>query len=116
MVVLGASANPHRFSFKAVVNLLQQEFEVFPVGLRKGKIGNLQILTGEPPLNNIDSLLLYINPDNQKKYYNYILEMNPQTIIFNPGTENFELADLARENGIQVKFDCAINMMEAGEL
>lgn len=116
VVVLGASANPLRFSYKAVINLLNKKFEVVAIGLRKGKIGALEILTDTPLIDNVDTLLLYLNPDNQKKYYDYIFQIGPGKIIFNPGTENFELADLAREKGIQVEFDCAINMLEAGEL
>ena len=115
VVVLGASANPLRFSYKAVTILQQQGFYVIPIGLRKGIIDSLDILTGTPEIDEIDSLLLYINPDIQKKYYEYILKINPGTIIFNPGTENPELASVARENGIQVKFDCAINMLQARE-
>ena len=115
VVVLGASANPLRFSYKAAIILQQQGFEVVPIGLRKGSIGSLDILTGTPDIDDIDSLLLYINPDIQNKYYEYILRVGPGTIIFNPGTENPELAKMAREKGILVKFDCAINMLQARE-
>lgn len=116
VLVLGASPNPLRFSYKAVVSLLQKKFDVIPIGLRKGHIGELEILTELPVLDNVDTLLLYINPSNQKKFYDYIIQINPQTIIFNPGTENFELAKMAENRGIRVKFDCAINMIYAGEL
>jgi uncharacterized protein len=115
VVVLGASANPLRFSYKAVIYLLQKRFEVVPIGSRRGRVRDLEILTGSPLIDNVDTLLLYLNSDNQKKYYDYIFQINPGTIIFNPGTENFELAGLAREKGIHVIFDCALNMLEAGE-
>lgn len=116
VVVLGASANPLRYSYKATVSMQQKGFQVIPIGLRSGNIGSLQILTGYPELDKVDTLLLYVNPENQKKYYDYIFSIRPGTIVFNPGTENFEFARTARENGISVKFDCAINMLEDGVL
>lgn len=115
VLVLGASPNPLRFSYKAVVSLLQKKFTVIPIGLRKGYIGGLEIVTELPVIENVDTLLLYINPGNQKKFYDYIIQINPLTIIFNPGTENFELSKMAEDKGIKVKFDCAINMLDAGE-
>jgi len=114
VVVLGASANPLRFSNKAVTNLKQRSYEVFPVGLRKGKIGALEIMTGNPEVNDIDIILLYINPEIQKKYYNYIMKINPRRIIFNPGTENTFLIDLAKKNGIEVVVDCTLVMLRSG--
>lgn len=94
-VVIGASANPMRFSYKTVVNLLKQGFEVIPVGLRKGEIEKLQILTGQPQIDNIDTLLLYINPENQKKYYDYMIRIKPRIIIFNP---NYAIGAMQRAN------------------
>jgi predicted CoA-binding protein len=115
VVVLGASANPLRFSYKAISMLLRHKFEVIPVGLREGTIGALKIVKGKPFISGVDTLVLYINPDIQRAYYDYIFELNPRLIVFNPGTENFELANLAAERGIRVEFDCAIMMLQEGE-
>jgi hypothetical protein len=61
-----------------------------------------------------ETVTLFLNPERQKKYYEYILSLNPKRIIFNPGTENPELAFLAEENNIQVITGCTIAMITAG--
>jgi hypothetical protein len=50
----------------------------------------------------------------QKDYYNYILNLQPQRLIFNPGTENYELAKLAQEKGIHVEIGCTKVMLSLG--
>ena len=44
---------------------------------------------------DIDTVTLYLNPGHQKEYYDYIISLHPKRIIFNPGAENDELAELA---------------------
>lgn len=114
MVVLGASPNPERYSNKAVRRLLANNYSVIPLGIRDGMIGNIPIVKGLPPLKNIHTLLLYIGPPRQKEYYDYILQLKPRRVIFNPGTENPELADLCKTNGIEVVINCALVMIGAG--
>ena len=115
MVVLGASPNPERFSYKAVRSLLKRNYAVVPVGIRSGMIENLEIITGKPVIENVHTLLLYIGPDRQQEYYEYILQLNPKRIIFNPGTENQVLITMCKKNQIEVIFDCALVMLSAGK-
>ena len=110
-VVLGASPNPSRVSNGAVIKLINQGFDVIPVGNRKGDIGGLEIITGKPVLNDVHTITLYLNPQRQLEYYDYILEMNPERIIFNPGTENPELVKLAKERGIETEYACTLVML-----
>jgi uncharacterized protein len=115
MVVLGASPNPDRFSYKAVKSLLKHNFNVVAVGLRPGLIDNFPIQTGQPPIDDVHTILLYVGTEKQKEYYKYILHLKPKRIIFNPGTENYELAQMARDKGIEVVFDCYFVMKHAGQ-
>jgi predicted CoA-binding protein len=113
ILVLGASPNPSRFSFKAVLSLMHHNYDVVAVGFRKGIINQLNILTGTPPIANVHTILLYLGPLRQKDYYNYILGLKPKRIIFNPGTENIELAQLAFDNKIEVVNNCALVMIDS---
>ena len=99
-VVLGASSNTSRYSNLAVNKLAAHSHPVVAVGRRDGKIGNIDIQTGEPHQEEVDTVTLYLNPDNQKPFYDYILSLKPKRIIFNPGAENEELMTLAEEKGI----------------
>ncbi|MGY8917975.1 MAG: CoA-binding protein, partial [Flavobacteriales bacterium] len=46
-LVLGASTNPSRYSNMAVLKLLKHGHEVVPVGIKKGKVGGIEILSTE---------------------------------------------------------------------
>lgn len=112
-LVLGASSNPLRFSYKAIKSLLRRDYPVVAVGRRTGTIDDIEIQTGYPKINNVHTLMLYLNPEIQKEYYNYIVELAPNRIIFNPGTENDELIELAKSNNIETVIDCGLVMINA---
>ena len=114
-LVLGASANPGRFSYSAINRLSAHNHPVVAVGLREGKVGNINIVTGQPKVEDIDTVTLYLNPTNQKPYYDYILSLQPKRIIFNPGTENYELEEMARKNGIKPVEGCTLVMLSIGQ-
>jgi hypothetical protein len=113
-VVLGASNNPVRYAYRAVEALLNNGIEPVPVGIRKGSIEGIDILNGQPDLEGVHTITLYLNPERQKPYYEYILGMKPKRIIFNPGTVNPELMDLAQERGIEVEVGCTLVMLAVG--
>lgn len=86
-----------------------------PVGIRQGEIDGIDIKIGQPAEEEVDTVTLYLNAKRQKEYYDYILELNPRRIIFNPGTENAELMNLARERGIEPVIACTLVMLSTGE-
>jgi predicted CoA-binding protein len=114
-LVLGASPNPERFSYKAVRMLVTYNHEVYPVGIRKGLIGELEILQDHPHIEDIHTVTLYIGPKNQLNYYDYIMDLKPKRLIFNPGTENEELRTLAEEKGIEILYNCTLMMLSKGD-
>ena len=113
-VVLGASPTPSRYAYFAVRSLTIFGHEAIPVGVKKGPIEGIEIINGKPPLEEVDTVTLYLNPERQKEYYDYILSLKPRRIIFNPGTENPELARLAEANGITVEIACTLVMLTVG--
>ena len=114
-IVLGASENPERYSFLAVQRLTKYHHPVIAIGKKIGMIGEVPIITNHPAEKEVDTVSLYLNPTLQKEYYPYILSLHPKRIIFNPGTENDELADLAKQNGIQVLEACTLVMVNTGQ-
>jgi predicted CoA-binding protein len=110
-LVLGASPDSSRYSYKCVKSLIKHGHEAVPVGKQSGKIEGIEILTGKPQVPDVHTVSLYLSPANQKDYYDYILGLNPTRIIFNPGTQNQELIDLAKAEGIQVVTDCALILL-----
>jgi predicted CoA-binding protein len=114
-VVLGASDNPNRYSYIAVDRLNRHSQPVVAIGKHVGKVGETEIITEHPAMDDIHTVTLYLNPQNQKQYYNYILSLQPKRIIFNPGTENDELAGLAAARGIQPVEACTLVMLSTGQ-
>lgn len=114
-LVLGASENPSRYSYLAINRLLQHKHPVVAIGKRKGKVQDVDITTEQPEMNDIDTVTLYLNPTNQKPYYDYILSLHPKRIIFNPGTENPELEKMAEEKGIEPIEACTLVMLGTGQ-
>lgn len=113
-LVLGASTNPSRYSNIAINRLSAHQHPVVAVGQKEGKVGVVDIVTGQPN-DEVDTVTLYLNPTNQKPYYDYILSLRPRRIIFNPGTENDELEELARKNGIEPVEACTLVMLSTGQ-
>ncbi|OQP47559.1 CoA-binding protein [Niastella yeongjuensis] len=114
-VVLGASANPGRYSFLALNSLRKHQHPVVAIGRKQGKVLDVDISTEKNPEETVDTVTLYLNPANQKEYYDYILSLRPKRIIFNPGTENPELYDLAKSNGIQPMEACTLVLLSTGQ-
>ena len=114
-LVLGASENPERYSYLAIEKLLLHHHPVIAIGTTAGSVHGISIANKPEPQTDIDTVTLYLNPDNQKKYFDYIISLNPKRIIFNPGTENEELAALAKKNGIKTIEACTLVMLSTGQ-
>ncbi|HXS35486.1 MAG TPA: CoA-binding protein [Flavipsychrobacter sp.] len=114
-LVIGASENPQRYSNMAVLRLQAKGYKVVAIGNRKGKVENVEIITEHPQREDIGTVTLYLNPTNQKAYYDYIISLKPNRIIFNPGTENEELERLALKEGINVLEACTLVMLSTGQ-
>jgi len=113
-VVLGASENPSRYSYLAIQKLQSYKHPVIAIGRKKGKVGAVTIETDHMPADAVDTVTLYLNPQNQRAYYDYILSLHPKRIIFNPGTENDELIKRSKENGIEPVIGCTLVMLSIG--
>lgn len=117
IVVLGASSNPNRVSYMATKLLKNKGYNLRAIGTRKGKIENVEVETEvSNSQDNIDAITVFLNPERQKKYYNYILDQNPTSLIFNPGTENPELEALALARNIKIISCCTIALLTVNML
>ena len=114
-VVLGASPNPIRFSHKAVKSLLRHDVEVVAVGFRKGEIVEEEILVGHPRIDAVHTISIYIGSSRQEEYYDYILSLKPERVIFNPGTVNPEFMGRLKNEGIEPVNGCMLVMLNEGE-
>lgn len=114
ILVLGAAEKPERYSCKAVKSLDRNDFDVVAVGFKPGYIKDIEILTGTPEIDNVDTVLLYMGGKKQFYYYDYVIGLKPRRVIFNPGAENPEFQEMLKEKGIEVLKDCALIMINTG--
>lgn len=113
VLVMGASPNPSRYAYKATVMLHKHGHKVIPYGKRKGEIEGHEIVH-DLPKNGIDTVTMYLGAERQKEYHDYFLRLKPKRIIFNPGAENQELADLAQNEGIETENACTLVLLSIG--
>jgi predicted CoA-binding protein len=114
-LVVGASPDPSRYSYIAINMLREAGHPVLAIGKKAGEAAGVPIQKERFADTDIDTITLYINPTFQKEYYDYFLQLHPKRIIFNPGTENPELAELAQQAGIITMDACTLVMLRTGQ-
>lgn len=112
-LVLGASLKPERYSNIAINMLREYNYEVVAFGLRKGMVCNVEIITDlkHQSIHNIHTVTLYLNAKRQASYYDFILSLKPERVIFNPGTFNEEFILLLKKNNISVEIACTLVLL-----
>lgn len=115
--ILGASPNPNRYAYIAAHRLKSFGHEIIPIGIKKGEVAGHDILDlrSKPPMSGIHTITMYIGQTNQKEWEDYVLTLEPERIIFNPGAENPSLESKAREKGIETLQACTLVMLSASQ-
>ncbi len=112
-LVIGASPKPSRYAYKAVTQLRHHGHPVYAYGLRESEINGVPIRTVWPN-ESFDTVTIYLNPQNQKGYYEAIIDLKPNRVIFNPGTENPIFWQQLTEAGIEFEQACTLVMLSLG--
>jgi predicted CoA-binding protein len=114
-VVIGASDNPEKYSYKATIALQKNNHEVIPVGIREGIINGITIITGKPIVTDVDTVTLYVGAKNQPDWFDYVIGLKPKRVVFNPGTENPEFEQLLQKNNIATTEACTLVLLAIGD-
>lgn len=114
-LVIGASDNPERYSYKAIKMLRGHGHPVVAVGKHKGNVAGVDFVQEIPADLHPDTVTLYVNPSIQKDYYDKIVALKPRRVIFNPGTENDEFESLVQKNGIEPVEACTLVLLSTNQ-
>ncbi|HLO73786.1 MAG TPA: CoA-binding protein [Flavobacterium sp.] len=114
-LVLGASTNKERYSYKAIHNLVDKSHQVVAIGAKKGMAFDIPIETDKIGFRAIDTVTIYLNPTAQEEYYDYVLSLKPRRVIFNPGTENPTFFKLLEANNIQYEVACTLVLLATNQ-
>lgn len=116
VAILGASANPDRYAYRAFRMLQEHGHEPLPVH------PSLEVIEGVPVAaklaaldGEIDTLTLYVNPSISEKLAAEIVALAPGRVIFNPGTESAPLSARLEEAGIAWEKACTLVLLQTGQ-
>jgi uncharacterized protein len=114
-LVVGASNNPQRYAYQAVLKLKKYNHDVVAYGTKSGNIDGIEISHDFPTVADaIDTVTIYIGEDKQPDYYQAIIDLKPKRVIFNPGTENVDFYRLLKEHGIPYEEACTLVKLSIG--
>lgn len=113
-VILGASTNPNRYSYRATEELISHDYQVIPVGNKKGELFGISIEEDYPTNQPVDTIGMYLSAKNQESYYEKILTNPPKRVIFNPGTYNSDFEKQLQLKGVETLRSCVLIMLSRG--
>ena len=113
-LVIGASSNPDQYSHMAVRKLMQQGHDVVAIGKEPFIIGSVHVVALPEPFEQVHTVTLYMNPNRQENYIDYIISLHPKRVIFNPGAENPPFANRLNLEGIEAIEACTLVMLSTG--
>jgi len=114
-LILGATPDSSRYAYLAANRLVGKGHSIINVGIKTGEVAGVPIEKPETIHNDVDTVTLYVGPKHQPELYDYILNTHPKRIIFNPGTENSELRQLAEAKGINTEYACTLVLLSTGQ-
>ncbi len=116
-MVVGATDNSERYAYRAAELLQAKGVPLIPIGIKKGLIFGEEILDlrQKPTLRGLHTITLYLGPQNQSEWIDYLIGLKPKRIIFNPGTENPLFFQRAKSVGIEALEACTLVMLTTGQ-
>ena len=116
VAILGASDRKDRYAHRAMLLLEEKGHRVFLINPSLSMIGDRVVRSSLTDISeSIDTITVYVRMEISSEIADEILASKPRRIIFNPGTENAELAARARNEGIVVTEGCTLVMLSTGQ-
>lgn len=116
-LIIGASNNPNRYSYKAAFSLQHAGFEFIPFGVKRGDIIGRKINNDwkDNWREEVDTVTMYVNPKLQEQYYDQIIALAPRRVIFNPGTENYDFSQRLKAADIESENACTLVLLSINQ-
>jgi len=116
VAVIGASNKTHRYSYQAVMLLKEKGHEVYPVHKRIKDIEKINVYESIQDIgDDIDTVTMYVSARISDLLMEDIVAKKPSRIIFNPGAENLNLENKAKNGGIEIINACTLVMLKTGQ-
>ncbi len=103
VVVLGASPKASRYSNMAVRQLKSNGYRVIPVNPGHSQVEGLETVSRLSDIKEpVHTLTLYLSPIWSERIEEDIINLKPERVIFNPGTESGKLRESLNNSGIHI--------------
>ena len=110
-LILGATTNENRYAYKAAEQLTKAGHSIIPFGIKKGAVFGREILNEWETFEEVDTVTLYVGPENQTQYFEKIVSIQPKRVIFNPGTENILFQSVLAKANIYFEEACTLVLL-----
>ncbi|NJN50799.1 MAG: CoA-binding protein [Gammaproteobacteria bacterium] len=115
VAILGASADPTRFSNQAFHLLRSHGHTVLPVNPQLDAVADVTVAATMDELTGpIDTVTVYLRPALAEPLCDDIIAARPKRVIFNPGTESQILRERLQAQGIGVQWECTLVLLREG--
>ncbi len=110
VAIIGASADPAKYSFRSLQAHRRKGYQVFPINPKGGEIDGLTVYTSidAVPIKHLDRVSMYVPPSVGEKLLEAIAQKGCDELWLNPGSESPELVTRAEELGLNVIQACSL--------
>ncbi|MBF0263765.1 MAG: CoA-binding protein [Gammaproteobacteria bacterium] len=116
VVILGASNKPDRYAYRALTKLRNQQYSIIPVHPKLDEIEGIKVKASLSEITEpVNTLTLYIGPGRSESIIDEIIELKPDRIIFNPGTESKKVEQKLKQAKIPYILDCTLIMLDCNQ-
>lgn len=116
VAVLGASTKQERYSYKAIQMLKDHGHEVFPVNPAYPEVLDLKCYPSLSELpEKIHTLSVYVSPDKIQPFIEDIIQLAPERVILNPGSESKDLVESLEKAAIGYLEACTLVLLSTNQ-
>jgi predicted CoA-binding protein len=91
-------------------------YKTIPVNPTEVEIHGLKSIKNLENINeSVNTLTMYVNAKISSGLKESIINLSPQRVIFNPGTENEGLETVLKQNNIKIIHACTLVMLRTGQ-
>ena len=116
VTIIGASEKRDRFAHIAMTALMEHGHDVRLVNPFKETIdGHRCFKTITDIKEKINTVTLYVNPARFRDHIEEVIQVKPERVIMNPGTEDADMEKMLEDAGIKVSRACTLVLLSSGQ-
>jgi len=115
VTIIGASEKENRYAHKAMTELLEHGHDVRLVNPFKETIDGRKCFSSVTDIREkINTITLYVNPQRFRDHIEEVIQVKPERVIMNPGTEDADMEKRLEGAGIRVDRACTLVLLSKG--